>query len=632
MRYLITGATGLIGRELVARLRKRKATLHALLRDPSRAPAGVEVIGGDITLSRLAIADVDVLPRFDAVFHLAGHYDLEAAPAMLDRVNVDGTRHLLELLDAIGFDGVLHYVSSVAVAGDHKGDFFEDDLDVGQTHPHAYHRSKFEGEKLVRAHPTVRYRIYRPSAVVGHSKTGAMDRIDGPYYLFAPIKKLRDALPKWFPLYGPEGAPVNMVPVDWVADAIDALAHKRGLDHKTFHLADPDPPSFNETFNMLADAAGAPRMKRSKLGKVLPFLKGGNLSGLQLGTLRFFREQLLDDMDIPRQIGKAINRAVRYDTSHVRAALNGHLRCPRQADYVEPLWDYWLRNLEPSRDPAAQMRRYLTGKHVLITGASAGIGAALARRCAELGAHVIVAARREPELQEQVAHIERCGGSAEYVVADLSNMEACDALTERRVDILFNNAGRSIRRPLSESLDRFHDFERVFQLNFFAAVRLIRGVLPGMRARKSGHIVNILSAGTLMPAPRFGVYTASKAALSQVGDTLAAEHADENIHCTAAYLPFVRTAMMDASGAYDDTGAMTPERAANWILEGVSKRQRRVIQTSVTRRYVMNQIAPALSSRLLSVVYRIYADNPEDHPEFAVDRGLAKRFIKGRLV
>jgi NAD(P)-dependent dehydrogenase (short-subunit alcohol dehydrogenase family) len=161
------------------------------------------------------------------------------------------------------------------------------------------------------------------------------------------------------------------------------------------------------------------------------------------------------------------------------------------------------------------------------------------------------------------------------VVADLSDMAACDAAVQAalerhgRIHVLVNNAGRSIRRPLTESRERFHDLERVMQINYFGPARLIRAVLPGMIAQKSGVILNVLSAGARNPSPRFGAYTASKAALGQVGDTLAAEHLHDGVRVVNAFLPWVRTPMMDATGKYEETRAMSPDRAARWMIEGI---------------------------------------------------------------
>ncbi|MEZ4426415.1 MAG: SDR family oxidoreductase, partial [Nannocystaceae bacterium] len=575
----------------------------------------------------------------DHVFHLAALYDITADEAALTAANVDGTRRLIALLRSGGFRGVLHHASSIAVAGDYAGVFREEQLDVGQRHPNPYQRSKFEAERLVRGAVGVRVRIYRPSAIVGHSRTGEALRADGPYYLFKVALTLRDALPRWFPLYGLLDAPINMVPVDHVAAALDVLAHKPGLDGQTFHVVDPAPPRLLDTWNLLADASGAPRLRRTIGGRFAARFAGVTQLAGQLGGLRFLRDQLLADFKIPREVRDAWRRDVRYDTENLERALAGTgVRCPPQAAYIEPLWDFWLRNLDPDRKPAALREACLSGQVVMITGASSGIGEALAYKCAAAGATVVLVARRELQLARVAATIRDAGGRATVVAADLSSVEDCDrAVAEAlaihdRVDVLINNAGRSIRRPLAASLDRYHDFERVMQLNFFAPVRLIRGVLPGMRARRRGHIVNVLSAGVAMPAPRFGVYAASKAALGSLAGTLAAEHAHEGIFATDALLSWVRTPMMDATGKYKDTRAMTPDEAADVILDGVVRRARTVMTGDTRRRWILNALAPVHLTRLANLVYRLYADDPSEHPELALDRSMLAQLIKGKLI
>ncbi|MBI2571547.1 MAG: SDR family oxidoreductase [Candidatus Schekmanbacteria bacterium] len=657
LSYLVTGATGLIGKQLVERLLRRGARLCLLLRASSLGPRGdlitmwresaaqsgssVEIWPGDVATPGLG---TDVPPcspdKLDHVFHLAALYDLAAPASELERVNVTGTANLIDYLRAGSFRGVFHHVSSVAVAGKHEGTFREADLELGQAQPTAYHASKYAAEKLARAAAgtALRCRIYRPSAVVGQASTGAMDRVDGPYFLFRAIRKMRDTLPRWFPLVAPAHGPINMVPVDYVAAALDYLAHKEGLDGETFHLVDPAPPRFLDTFNLFADAAGAPRLRRTLDASALSFIPGGPEWLGQLGSLRFIREQIYADLGIPTFLRDAVNDGVRFDTARVDAALAGSgIRCPAQHEYAPALWDYWLRHLDPDRKPDLRWRAAFAGKTVVITGASSGVGEALALRCAASGAHVLLVARRQAELQRVAELIRSTGGRASCYPADLSKLGACDDVAARitadhgAVDVLVNNAARSIRRPLRESLERFHDFERLMQLNYFAAVRLIRAFLPGMRRRRSGHVVNVLTAGVALPTPFFGAYGATKAALSHLTDTLAAEFLAENIHFGSVYLPFVRTPMMDATGVYEKTRAMTPETAAEWIMECVAGRKRHVMSFDTRRRWALNGLAPMTLTRILNVLFQIY-DDENPNAAFALDRMLLQRFVKGRLM
>jgi NAD(P)-dependent dehydrogenase (short-subunit alcohol dehydrogenase family) len=655
-RHLVTGSTGLVGRPLVERLIARGARLHLLVRPSSRARAEpllerwrqqaaaagghLEVWEGDVARPGLGLSAQALAswPGFDHVVHLAALYDLRAPADRLRAINVDGTRELLALLRERGFGGVLHFVSSVAVAGDHQGSFAEAQLDAGQKHPHPYQRTKYEAEVLVRAAADLRVRIYRPSAVVGHSLTGEIDRIDGPYYFFKALQKLRDRVPRWLPVLSFARAPINMVPVDFVAAAIDHLMHAEGLDGRTFHVVDPDPPSPRETFNMLSAAAAGPRMAKSGMGRRLARLLAPQLQVAgQLASVRFLRDELLRDLGIPPEAMPAINLGVTYDASEFQAALRGSgLACPPQAEYLTALWDHWARRLDPDLDVSAKRRRAFEGKHVLVTGASSGVGRELALLCAELGSVPLLVARREAELVEVVQQIRDRGGRAAFYVADLGDLDACDRVLEAvhrehgHVDVLVNNAARSIRRRAVDSIERFHDFERTMQLNFFGALRMIRGCLPAMRQRRHGVIVNVLSAGARIPTPNFGAYMASKAALGQLTDTLGVELMTEGIDLCGVYLPWVRTPMMGK--AFSDTDAMTPRRAAEWIVDGVVERKRLVGDFDMIRRSVLNLVAPVTLSRLINVFWRISTDEDGAHPEMQLDRMVTKRFIKGKLM
>lgn len=655
-RYFVTGGTGLVGRFVVERLfarggqvtlmvradaEERRAEVLAKLRaaaaEHAAEGASLELVVGDLGAEGLGLGEASAA-AFDHVVHAAALYDLAASAERLREINVEGTRRLLSWLD--GFGGTLHHVSSVAVAGDHGGTFGEDDFDLGQSHPHPYHATKFESERLVRQaiDAGLRARIYRPGAVVGHSQTGEMDKVDGPYYFFKPIKAARDALPRWIPLVGWIDGCLNIVPVDWVAAAIDTLMHRAEGDGQAFHIVDPTPPRFHETFNLFADIAGAPRI-RANIGKtLLRFVPGGAQMISQLGSVKILRDHFLRDFDIPPEVHEALNTKVRFGTERSAAAMAAaDLPCPAQKSYAKVIWDYWAAHLDPDRDPDERRRHYLSGKAMLITGASSGVGAELAVLAAGYGAKVLLVARREDKLAEVAERAREAGGQAEVRAADLSALDDCDAVVEWAlglgdVDILVNNAARSIRRPSLESLERFHDYERVMQLNYFAPLRLIRGVLPAMRERGEGHIVNVLTAGVALPTPNFSAYGGSKAALSHVTDTLAAEHLDAGIEFTGVYLPWVRTPMMDATGAFKETKAMTPAKAALWMLDGMIARRRHVITSEGKRRWVFNGLAPSTLTRIVNLVYRIDSDEPDKHPELALDRTLLKQFVKGRLM
>lgn len=224
----------------------------------------------------------------------------------------------------------------------------------------------------------------------------------------------------------------------------------------------------------------------------------------------------------------------------------------------------------------------LNDKTIVITGASSGIGAAAARRLAQMGARLVLVARRAEELQSVVDEIRAAGGQATYTVADLSDEQAVEdcaksLLAEHApIDILINNAGRSIRRPVRESLDRYHDYQRTIQLNYLAAVNLTLKILPQMLERKSGHIINVSSMSALIPMPRYSAYVGSKSALDGFSRSLAAEMVDHGIAVTTINYPLVRTPMSSQTAIYKNFRMMDTDDAVDWIVKAINKRPQRI--------------------------------------------------------
>jgi len=245
----------------------------------------------------------------------------------------------------------------------------------------------------------------------------------------------------------------------------------------------------------------------------------------------------------------------------------------------------------------------LRGKRVLLTGASSGIGAVAAEKLADAGATVIVVARREKLLNEVVGRIEARGGSAIAMPANLADLYAVDDLIADvgRVDILINNAARSIRRSLAESLDRWHDAERIMDLNYYSPLRLIRGLGPGMIERGEGHIISVASWRVLPEAsPLFGPYIASKAALSAVNRVIETEWGHLGVHSTTLYYPLVDTPMIRATDAYQGMAAMTAEEAAEWMLIAARTRPVRIAPRMAVAAKALDVVAPRLLNRLLT--------------------------------
>ncbi len=256
-----------------------------------------------------------------------------------------------------------------------------------------------------------------------------------------------------------------------------------------------------------------------------------------------------------------------------------------------------LAGMRPLPLPSTVKPMSLQGKRILLTGASSGIGAAAAEKLAAQGATVLVVARRADLLADVVARITAHGGQAVAMPTDLADLDAVDALAAAAgpVDILINNAGRSIRRPLLESLDRWHDVERTIALNYYAPLRLIRGVAPGMVARGDGHIINI-SSWRVMPesSPLFGVYNASKAALSAVSRVIDNELAEAGIRSTTIYYPLVATPMIAPTRAYDGLAALSADEAAEWMVEAARRRPVRIAPRKMLPLRALDLVSPSL--------------------------------------
>jgi NAD(P)-dependent dehydrogenase (short-subunit alcohol dehydrogenase family) len=255
-----------------------------------------------------------------------------------------------------------------------------------------------------------------------------------------------------------------------------------------------------------------------------------------------------------------------------------------------------LLQLQPGRD-----RVELKGKRILLTGASSGIGEAAAEKFARRGATVVVAARRQELLDALVERISGSGGDARAHACDLSDLNAVDELVAKvehdlgGIDILINNAGRSIRRPLAESLDRWHDVERTMALNYYSPLRLIRGLAPGMRERRDGHIINVSTWGVLSESsPLFSVYNASKAALTAVSRVIETEWAHEGVHSTTLFYPLVLTPMIAPTRAYDGLPGLTSAEAADWMITAARSRPVRIAPRMAVTAHAVNSFAPGL--------------------------------------
>lgn len=279
--------------------------------------------------------------------------------------------------------------------------------------------------------------------------------------------------------------------------------------------------------------------------------------------------------------------------------------------------------------PGGSLGKAVEGKIVLITGASSGIGEAAAREVGAAGGVVLAVARSEDKLGELVAEIEAEGGEAHAYQCDLSDFEAIDELTAKvltehgRVDVLVNNAGRSIRRSIEEEYDRFHDFERTMQLNYFAAVRLILAFLPGMRERKSGQVINVSTMGVQTRVPRFGAYIASKAALDTLSDSIQAEVSNQGVRMTTIHMPLVRTPMIAPTGIYKRFPALSADQAAEMITDAIVKRPRRVVPPFGHAAAFADAVTPRAMDTVRNRGFRMFRKPSKPKEAEATDEGPA---------
>jgi NAD(P)-dependent dehydrogenase (short-subunit alcohol dehydrogenase family) len=630
LTYFVTGATGFIGRHLVEKLLEREGDIHVLVREASldrldelmdRWGGGdrVKPVIGDLADAQLGVDEATrtaLTGRIEHFFHLAAIYDMAADETSNAVLNVSGTRNAIDLANAIG-SGRFHHMSSIAVAGLYKGNFNEDMFDEGQELAHPYHRTKFESEKLVRERVKSPWRVYRPSVVVGNSKTGEMDKVDGPYYFFKAIQKLRHTLPEWFPLVSLEWGWTNVVPVDYVAAAVDHIAHADGLDGQAFHVVDPKGQRSGDVLNLFANAAHAPHAVMRIDRKIVANLPKGVLSfAMKLPALKQIRGTFLADLGIPEEVIDYIALTCRFDSRDTARALRGSgIELPPLASYSEKLWDYWERTLDPDLYKDRSFEGAVNGRTVVITGASSGIGRAAAIKIAAAGGIPILVARTQEKLDEARAEIEAAGGTAHVYSCDLSDYDAIEALVEQlladhpRIDMLVNNAGRSIRRSVALSYDRFHDYERTVRLNYLSPVKLMLLLLPHMRDQGGGHVVNVSSIGVQTNPPRFSAYVGSKAALDAFTRVVSSETIGDNVTFTTIHMPLVRTPMIAPTKMYDSFPTITPDEAADMVCEAIRAKPKQINTRLGTFGEVAYALAPKAVDQILHLAYRVFPES-----------------------
>ena len=346
-------------------------------------------------------------------------------------------------------------------------------------------------------------------------------------------------------------------------------------------------------------------------------LPKGTISMLmKLPPAKDVRRSLLADFGIPEQVVEHIGFTAQFDTRDTERALAGSgISVPELDTYADKLWDYWERNLDPDLFKDRSFEHAINGRTVLITGASSGIGRSTAVKVAAAGGIPLLVARGVEKLEEVKAEIEAAGGTAHVYPTDLADMDALEELRDRvladhpTVDMIVNNAGRSIRRGVALSFDRFHDYERTMQLNYFSAIKLVMCFMPHMKEQRFGHVVNVSSIGVQTNPPRFSAYVASKAALDAWTRIVATETVGDNITFTTIHMPLVRTPMIAPTKMYDQFPTITPDEAADMVCEAMRSKPKQINTRLGTFGEVAYTLAPKAVDQILHTAYKVFPDS-----------------------
>ena len=419
------------------------------------------------------------------------------------------------------------------------------------------------------------------------------------------------------PPIGLEGGHVNIVPVDFVVAALDVISHHDGIAKKCFHLVDPVGYRVGDVLDIFSKAAHAPKMNLFINAALFGFIPRSVTKGLlALAPVRRVRNAIMKDLGLPDDMLTFVNYPTRFDCREALAALKGTgVACPNLKDYAWRLWDYWERHLDPDLHIDRSLRGTVAGKVVLVTGGSSGIGLATAHKFAEAGATVLICGRDVDKLEEACKQARAKGYSFVAYPADIADMADCDRFVAQllvdhgSVDFLINNAGRSIRRAIESSYDRFHDFERTMQLNYFGSLRVTMGLLPGMTAKKNGHVVNISSIGVLTNAPRFSAYVASKAALDAWTRCAASEFADQGVSFATINMPLVRTPMIAPTGLYNNVPTLSPEEAADLVAQACIFKPVRIATRLGTAGQLLHAVLPRFAQIAMNTSFRMFPDS-----------------------
>jgi len=394
--------------------------------------------------------------------------------------------------------------------------------------------------------------------------------------------------------------------------------HAEGRDGETFHLTAPKTIGLRGIYRGVARAAGLPPLRGTLPGSTAaPFLK-------VTGRAKVLRNMAATQLGIPGEILDVVDSAPTFASDHTREALqHSGIEVPEFASYAPRLWRYWAEHLDPDRARRDDPTGPLVGKHVIITGASSGIGRASAVAVAARGATVFALARNAEALDDLVSEIRDAGGQAHAFPCDLTDSVAVEQTIKDilgrfgHVDYLVNNAGRSIRRSISASTDRLHDYERVMAINYFGPVRMVLALLPHWRERQFGHVVNVSSAGVQAASPKYSAYIPSKAALDAFAEVVGNETLSDHITFTTIHMPLVSTPMIAPSRRLNPMPPITAEHAAAMVVRGLIDKPARIDTPVGTLSDIGMYFTPKLSRRVLHQLYLGY-------PDSAAARGIAE--------
>jgi NAD(P)-dependent dehydrogenase (short-subunit alcohol dehydrogenase family) len=428
-------------------------------------------------------------------------------------------------------------------------------------------------------------------------------------------------LPRLTPIMLPDTGRTNIVPVDYVADALVALMHaddSASWDGRTFHLTSPKTIGLRGIYRGIAAAAGLPPLRGSLPRSVAaPVLK-------VRGRAKVWRNMVATQLGIPGEVLDVVDLAPTFISEQTQNALHGTgIAVPEFSSYAPALWRYWAEHLDPDRARRDDSEGPLVGRHVIITGASSGIGRASAIAVAERGGCVFALARNGDALDDLVTEIRATGGQAYAFTCDITDSGSVEHTVKDilgrfdHVDYLVNNAGRSIRRSVVNQTDRLHDYERVMAVNYFGAVRMVLALLPHWRERRFGHVVNVSSAGVQARSPKYSAYLPTKAALDAFSEVVATETLSDHITFTNIHMPLVATPMIAPSRRLNPVPPITTEHAAAMVVRGLIDKPARIDTPVGTLAEAGNYFTPKLSRRILHQLYLGYPDSAAARGETA---------------